>query len=139
MLDQLSVWLPNVPGMLSKFLQLLIENEIEVKAITVAENEDYGLLLLLVDKPDKCVELLEEEDYPVSRTNVVGVKLQSKNHTKGLQGLSKVLGENSVNIDYLYSAVIKDEVLIILKVDDDNKAREVLKKEGFSLEDGTTF
>ena len=135
MFRQLSVWLPNKPGMLKKFLDILIENNIELRAITVAENDEYGILLLLVDKPDECVRILEKLDYPVSETMVLAVKLKSDNNAIGLQEISKIMGENNINIDYLYNTLVKDESLIILKVDNNERAIELLKEDGFFLEE----
>ncbi len=135
MFRQLSVWLPNKPGMLKKFLDILIENNIELRAITVAENEEYGILLLLVDKPDECMKILDELDYPVSETMVLAVKLKSDNNAIGLQEISKIMGENNINIDYLYNTLVKDESLIILKVDNNERAIELLKEDGFILEE----
>ncbi|MFX1338075.1 MAG: acetolactate synthase [Promethearchaeota archaeon] len=135
MLKQLSVWLPNKPGMLKKFLDVLIDHNIELRAITVAENEEYGILLILVDKPDECIKVLDELDYPVSETMVLAVKLKSENNAISLQEISKIIGENNINIDYLYSTLVKDESLIILKVDNNEKAIDVLKEDGFILED----
>ena len=51
MITEISVFLPNNPGVLAKFIDLLINNDIHIKAITAAETPDYGLLLILVDKP----------------------------------------------------------------------------------------
>ena len=139
MLKQLSVWLPNKPGMLNKFLDILIENNIEIRAITVAENDEYGILLLLVDKPDECIKILEEKDYPISETMVLAVKMKAENKTIGLQEISKVMGENNINIDYLYSTLVKDQPLIIMKVDDNEKAILILKENGFILEERHAF
>ena len=135
MFRQLSVWLPNKPGMLKEFLDILIENNIELRAITVAETEEYGILLLLVDKPDECMKILDELDYPVSETMVLAVKLKSDNNAIGLQEISKIMGENNINIDYLYNTLVKDESLIILKVDNNERAIELLKEDGFILEE----
>ena len=139
MFSQISVWLPNKPGVLSKFIDALIENNIEVRAITVAENEEYGLILLLVDKPMELYALLEEADYPVSITKVVAVKLKSENNTSGIKEISQILGKNHININFLYSTLVKDEPLIILKVDDNEKAKELLKKNGFLIEEKNTI
>ena len=139
MLRQLSVWLQNKPGMLKKFLDLLIENNIEIRAITVAENDEYGILLLLVDKPDECIRILEEKDYPISETMVLAVKSKAENNTIGLQEISKIMGENDINIDYLYSTLVKDQPLLIMKVDDVKKAIQILKEDGFILEERQGF
>ena len=139
MLKQLSVWLPNKPGMLKRFLDILIENKIEIRAITVAENDEYGILLLLVDKPDECIRILEEKDYPISETMVLAVKSKAENNTIGLQEISKIMGENDINIDYLYSTLVKDQPLLIMKVDDVKKAIQILKEDGFILEERQGF
>ena len=139
MLKQLSVWLPNKPGMLKRFLDILIENNIEIRAITVAENDEYGILLLLVDKPDECIRILEEKDYPISETMVLAVKSKAENNTIGLQEISKIMGENDINIDYLYSTLVKDQPLLIMKVDDVKKAIQILKEDGFILEERQGF
>jgi len=136
MFKQISIYLKNVPGQLAEFATLLVENGIEIRAITVAENEEYGLILLLVDKPDKCIKLLEEYDHIYSITKVIAVKvLSEKGHTKGLLKISKVLGKNDVNIEYMYSTLVKDESLLILRVDDNEKAIEILKENDFLLEE----
>ncbi|TXT63847.1 MAG: hypothetical protein BAJALOKI3v1_300006 [Promethearchaeota archaeon] len=136
MLTQLSIYLKNRPGQLARFATLLVENDIEIRAITVAENEEYGLILLLVDKPDKCIKLLEEKDHIYSITKVIAVKvLSDEGHTKGLLKISKVLGENNVNIEYMYSTLVKDESLLILRVNDNEMAMEVLKENNFLLEE----
>ncbi|MFX1393365.1 MAG: acetolactate synthase [Promethearchaeota archaeon] len=135
MLKQLSVWLPNKPGTLSKFIDKLINNHIEIRAITVAENEDYGLILLLVNKPKELYTLLEEADFPVSLTDVLAVKIKSDNNTANLKEISKILGQNDINIEYLYSTLVKEESFIILRVDDNEKAKEILKQNGFLLEE----
>lgn len=138
MFHQISVWLPNKPGILSKFIDALIEKNIEIRAITVAENEEYGLILLLVDKPMELYAMLEDADYPVSITDVIAVKLKSgnnTNNTNNIKEISQILGDNRVNIDFLYSTLVKDEPLIILKVDDSEKAKEALKEDGFLLEE----
>lgn len=136
---QISVWLENKPGVLSKFIDLLMVNDIEIRAVTVAKNEEYGLALLLVNKPDELHDLLEKEDMPYSITKVIAVIVKPEDETKGLKEISKILGENHINIEYLYSTLVKDEPLIILHVDNNEKAKEILKKDGFLLEEREAF
>lgn len=131
MITEISVFLPNNPGVLAKFIDLLNNNNIRIKAITVAETPDYGLLLILVDKPEECIELLEENSYEISATNVLAVKLPEELNT--LFDIASVLGKNSVNIEYLYMTVVTGKTLMIVRVDDNEIAQEVLKKEGFIL------
>ncbi len=136
MFKQLSIFLHNKPGELATFCTYLKENNIEIRAITVAENVDYGLILLLVDKPDKCIEVLDSGNYVYSITKVIAVKVEAeKGHTQGLLEISKILGNNDVNIEFLYSTLVKDESLLILRVDENERAKEVLKEKGFLIEE----
>lgn len=131
MLTQLSVYLPNSPGVLASFIELLMKNNINIRSMTVAETEEYGLLLLLVDKPLDCVALLDEKDYTVSITKVIAIKLSD--NIKGLYKIAKIFGEKNINIEYLYSTMVNDESLIVLRVNDDNKAMKILKNQGFNI------
>ena len=135
MFRQLSVWLPNKHGMLKNLCDLLLEHDIEIRALTVANSAEYSLLLLLVDKPDDCVDILDINNYSNSAEMVLAVKLKSDHNTKGLQEIAKLLGDNNINIEYIYSTLVKKEALLILRVDDDEKAIEVLKNDGFILEE----
>jgi len=74
-LKQISLFLPNKPGQLANFFEFLMNNKIHIRSLTVAETEDYGLLLLLVNPFEKCIVLLEDNDYLHSVTEVVAVKL----------------------------------------------------------------
>ncbi|MHA1491960.1 MAG: ACT domain-containing protein [Promethearchaeota archaeon] len=131
MLTQLSVYLPNSPGVLASFIELLMKNNINIRSMTVAETEDYGLLLLLVDKPLDCVELLDKKDYTVSITKVIAINLSD--NINGLYKIAKIFGEKKINIEYLYSTMVNDESLIVLRVNDDNKAMKILEDQGFNI------
>jgi len=136
MLKQISVYLDNNPGELAKFATLLEENKIEIRTLTVAEDDEYGLVLFLADDSDKCIEILDKEGHIYSITEVIAVKNKSGvGYTKSLLKISKLLGNNGVNIEYLYNALIKDESSLILKIDNNKKAIDILKKENLLLEE----
>ena len=139
MFRQLSVWLENKPGMLKDLCDLLLEHDIEIRALTVANNAEISLLLLLVDKPDDCIDILDENNYTTSAEMVLAVKIKSDHNTKGLQEIAKVLGDNHINIEYIYSALVRDESLLILRVDNNDKAKEILKRDGFIFEERESF
>ena len=132
MLSQISVYLPDRPGVLASFIEILMKNKIFITAMTVAQAQNYGLILLLVDKPMKCVELLEEENYIFSTTDVIAVKLEESE----LYDVPKTLGDNGINIEYLYSSFLHEIPAIVMKVDDNQAAREILQENGFTLLQG---
>ncbi|MFX0034144.1 MAG: hypothetical protein ACFE9I_00710 [Candidatus Hermodarchaeota archaeon] len=130
---QLSVYLEDRPGELANFIKLLMDNKIFIRALTVAKTSDYGLILILVDKPEKCIDLLEERDFILSTTQVIAVRLND--HPNALYEIPKTLGDNEINIDYFYSTLVKDESMLILRVDDTiiEEALNLLKKTGFTI------
>jgi len=130
-LNQISVYLPNKPGQLAEFFELLMENKIFVRSLTVAETEEYGLLLLLVEPFESCINLLEKREILFTVTEVVAVKLSD--NIAALYKIAKLLGTNDINIEYLYTSLIDDQSLIIFRLDDNEGGIETLKKNGYSV------
>ncbi|MFX1375071.1 MAG: hypothetical protein ACFFA0_04610 [Promethearchaeota archaeon] len=130
---QLSVFLEDRPGVLAKFVKLLMDNKIFIRALTVAKTSEYGLLLLLVDKPEECINLLEEENYLLSTTDVIAIRLND--NPKALYQIPKTLGDNKINIDYCYSTLVKEDSMLIVRVEDDfiQDAIKALHKKGFII------
>jgi len=126
MLKQISVFLSNIPGILADFTKVLMENKINMKAISVADSADFGILRILVDKSEECVEVLKKHNYLVTVTEVISIEVPDK--PGGLHEVAKILGDNDINIEYLYSTLVKERANIVLRVDDTQKALEILKK-----------
>ena len=130
--NQLSVYIPNKPGQLAQFFELLMDHKIFIRSLTVAETEEFGLLLLLVDKTKKCIELLEDNNILYSITEVIAVELTE--NISQLYNIAKNLGTHGVNIDYLYFLVLNSHKNgIILKLNDNEKGLEILLEHGFKL------
>ena len=110
-----------------------MDNKIFIRALTVAQTSEYGLLLLLVDKLERCLALLEEKNYTHSTTDVIAVNLDL--HPNALYEIPKTLGDNNINIDYCYSTLVKEDPLLILRVanDDIEKAIQTLQKSSFTI------
>ena len=130
---QLSVYLEDRPGKLANLIKLLMDNKIFIRALTVAKTSEYGLILMLVDNPEKCINLLEEKDFLISTTEVIALRLN--NHPNALYEIPKTLGDNDINIDYFYSTLVKDESMLILRVEDTiiEEAVNLLQKTGFTI------
>ena len=132
-MEQISVFLEDRPGELANFIKLLMDNKIFIRALTVAKTAEYGLLLILVDKPEQCITLLEENNYLLSTTDVIAIRLND--NPNALYEIPKTLGDNNINIDYCYSTLVKEESNLIVRVEDEiiEDAIKTLKKEGFSI------
>jgi len=131
-LKQISVFLPNQPGVLAKFTKILMDKKINMRAMTVAETTDYGILRIVVDKTEEALGILKEENYLVSVTEVIGVDIPDK--PGALHEVAMILGESNVNIEYIYSSTLLiEEAIIVLRVDDNAKAEQILKEKGIKL------
>ena len=88
---------------------------------------------MLVDKPQKCIDLIEEKNYTYSTTNVIAVKMN--HHPNALYEIPKVMGDKNLNIDYCYSTLVKEESLLILRVEDDiiERATKILEESGYGI------
>ncbi|MFW9988539.1 MAG: acetolactate synthase [Candidatus Odinarchaeota archaeon] len=130
---QLSVYLEDRPGELANFIKLLMDNQIFIRALTVAQTSEYGLVLILVDKPEKCMNILEEKNYLTSTTEVIAISMND--HPNALYEIPKSLGDNNINIDYFYSTLLKDELMLIVRVDDSimEQAIEILRRSGLTI------
>jgi len=133
-LKQLSVFIPNKPGQLANFFELLMEKKIYIRSMTVAKTEDYGLLLLLVDQTEKCISILEENELLYTITNVIAIELS--NNISELYKISKTLGANNINIEYLYFLVLDDHRNgVVLRLDDNENGLDILKRNDFQVID----
>ncbi len=126
MITQLSVFLQNKPGELMKVTKLLADEKIQIRALTVAETADYGILRIIVDKPEKCYEILKSKNILVGKTNVLAVEMVDK--PGGLNDIAHTLGENGCNIEYLYAFVAKERAVLVLQISESHfeKAQDIL-------------
>ena len=138
MLTQISVKMPDRPGMLAEFTKMLNENNIIIRSITVSQIP--GLVLFLVNKPDECLKLLTEKGFEYSIKEVIAALLpDNPSSSEEIQKVAQVLGDNNVNIDFLYSTFVKKNFLIILHVSNIDKAKEALKNKGIYLYEKESF
>jgi len=131
-IKQISLFAENKPGRLSKIADTLSKGKINIRAFTIAEAGDFGVVRMVVDVPDQAYKTLQKQGFAVSETEVIGVEM--KDVPGGLFEISSTLGKNGVNIDYAYAFVTKTELaLLIIRVDDVAKAQKVLKAANIRL------
>ncbi len=130
---QISVFLENKPGQLAEFTRLLNQNQINMHALSLADAEDFGILRLIVDDSYKAACVLKEAGYVFSITSVLAVEIPDQ--PGSLVHILDLLGQNDVNLEYTYAFTSrrKDRAYMILRVADNQKAGEVLNKNGIRL------
>lgn len=137
MIKQISIFLPNHPGVLVDLTKLLTDNAINLRALTISETTDYGILKIIVDKTSECIQILERESYLTAVTEVIAIEIPDQ--PGSLHEVIKLLGENEINIDYLYSTIVKNGAIIILRVSDNKKVIDLLKSKNIRVLDKTDF
>ncbi|WP_040196369.1 acetolactate synthase [Candidatus Soleaferrea massiliensis] len=130
---QISVFLENKPGQLAEFTKLLEKNQINMCALSLADAEDFGILRIIVDDSYKTACVLKDAGYVFSITKVLAVEIPDK--PGSLVHMLEMLGENDVNLEYTYAFTIRkaDRAYMILRVADNERAIEVLSKNGVKL------
>ena len=130
---QLSVFVENRPGRLSAVTRLFGDNGIDIRAMSIADTKDFGILRLIVNDPEKALGLLKESDYPVTITNVIAIGVQDA--PVGLAGAMETLYENNISLEYMYAFVSKTEntAYVVFRVENNEKAAEALEEKGYKI------
>jgi hypothetical protein len=133
LVKQISIFLENKSGRLAEVTRTLGENDIDISALSIADTTDFGILRLIVNKPEIAERILKESDFTVSCTSVIAIGVQDK--PGGLAKVLEILDKDNIGIQYMYAFVSKtdDDALVILKVEDPDKAVKVLKDNGVSV------
>jgi len=132
-IKQISAFIENRPGRLAFMLSVLAKAGIDIRALSIADTTNYGILRLIVDNPEKAKEVLQEEGITVSITNVIGISVPDK--PGGLSSVLDQLSSVGIDVSYLYAFVnhAHDEAFVIVRVDDVDKALEVLRKNNVKI------
>jgi len=134
-IKQISIFLENRKGRLYDVCSLLGQKGGNIRALNVAETESFGILRIVVDKPDVALDALKQADITARITDVVAVEVEDK--PGGLANILKVLADEAVNIEYMYGFVEKssDKALMVFRFDDADKAAAILKKHNIKVVD----
>lgn len=127
---QISVFLDNKPNQLTGVMNLLKNHRINIRALSIADTKDFGILRMIVDDTDKAVDTLREASYAVAETEIVAITIPD---TPGqLSRVLDILGEQNVNIEYLYAFLGKSDrsVSFVIRVDDNDAAYAALENGG---------
>lgn len=130
---QLTVFVENKQGALVAITDTLSKNNINLRALSIAETQDFGILRLIVNDDAAAEKILADEGYLIKTTDVVGVKIGDA--PGKLSAALKVLDENNINMEYLYAFMARTErhAYVVIRVEDNNAAEKVLEDAGFHI------
>lgn len=132
-IKQLSIFVENKRGRLAEITKVLSENNIDIRALSIADTKDFGILRLIVNDPDVAVELLKADGFTVSLTKVICIAINDK--PGGLAGAMATLFDKEISVEYMYAFVSRCEkdAYVIIRVEDNEGAIEALTSDGFKV------
>jgi hypothetical protein len=126
--DQISVFLQNETGGVADVVDVLARTSVDIRALSLADESDFGILRLIVNDTDRAVASLKEAGFPVRRTPVVAVEIPDR--PGGLAATLHAL--RGVPVEYMYAFVRKsgEQAIVVFRFDDAEKATDTLRKSG---------
>jgi hypothetical protein len=134
--EQISIFIENKSGRLAEVTQVIGEAGVNIRALSLADTSDFGILRLIVDKTDLAKAVLKEHGFTVSKTEVVAVEVPDR--PMGLHGILKVLDGARLNVEYMYAFVERcgENAVIIFRFDNTEEAIRVLTGSGVNVLEG---
>ena len=125
---QLSVFLENKSGRLTEVTETLGNAGINLSAMSIADNSDFGILRCIVSDPDKAYQVLKDAHFAVKLTDVIAVPMVDQ--PGSIYEVSKVFGDANINIEYAYAYAGPKGAAVFFRVDDTAAAEAALAKAG---------
>ena len=127
---QISIFLQNTKGRLAEVTRLLAARKINIRALSLADTADFGVLRIIVNDPDACLAALKESGIVAQETEVLAVEIEDR--PGGLERVLAVLDAAGLNVEYMYAYVekAKDNAIMICRIDDRERAARVLVENG---------
>ena len=132
-INQLSIFVENKAGTVASISKSIADAGVSIRGLSVADTQEFGILRLIVSDVEKAKEVLSKNDCVVSVTKVIGVEIPDV--PGGLSNVLEIVSENGINIEYLYAfiTIAGQHAYVVLRVEDNEKAAEILNKKGIKL------
>ena len=131
--EQISVFVENKPGRLEHVTRVLADADINIRALSLADTSDFGILRLILNDSDTAEKALQKEGFTVRRTQVVAVEVPDR--PGGMHSISKALAGKNINVEYAYAFVERsgENAIIIFRFDDIDAGIQALIEAGFNV------
>ena len=127
---QISVFMNNEPGQLADVIRVLKEEGVNIRALSLADTKDFGILRIIVNDTDKAMDTVRKAGFAAAATPIVAISIPDA--PGQLSRVLDVLSKNNVNLEYLYAFTGASDrsVSFVIRVDDNKIASDALTKEG---------
>jgi hypothetical protein len=132
-IKQISVFLENKRGRLYEALKVLADSKINIRALSIADTSEFGILRMIVTDPEKAKEILENNEFTVKLTNVIAMAVKDK--PGGLAEALNYLYDANINIEYIYAFVEKsgEKAVVVLRTENLDKTISILQDSNIKL------
>ncbi len=132
-IKQLTVYVQNKKGAMAALTDILAKNDVNIRALSIAETPDLGLLRIIVNDEEAAEKILVENGYLIKAIDVVGVKIGDK--PGALTAALNVLDKADIDVEYLYAFMARTEkhAYVVLRVENNEKAEAALEEAGLHL------
>ncbi len=129
---QISIFLENTGGRIAEATSILAKADINIRAMSLADTTDFGVLRLIVSDVDKAETALKAQGFTVGKTNVVAVQVEDK--PGGLNAILQILAQADINVEYIY-ALLKEghNAVMIFRFDNTDNALKVLEANNIKI------
>ena len=132
-IKQLSIFVENKRGSLAEITKAIAEAGVDIRALSIADTTDFGILRLIVNKPDAVAAALKEKGITVSVTNVIAVGIDDVPGAFSVP--MQILADNEIDVEYMYAFITRksEKAYVILRVADNDAAAKVLADKGVEI------
>ena len=132
-ISQLSIFVENKQGTIAGLTESLAAAGISIRALSVADTQEFGILRLIVSDIDKAKAVLSDNNCVVSVTKVIGIEIPDT--PGGLSKVLRVIADNGINVEYLYAfiTVAGENAYVVLRVEDNENAARIMEENGIKL------
>ena len=131
-IKQISIFVENKPGRLAEITGIIADNNINMRALSLADTSNFGVLRLIVDDANKVEQILKENGVTVSITSVISICVEDK--PGGLAQILRLLANENIGIEYVYAFVSRQndgKAYVVMRIEEEFKAMQILTKAGY--------
>jgi hypothetical protein len=130
-IKQLSVFLENKSGRLTEVTEAIASANINISAFSIADSDDYGVLRLILNKPEEAEKILKAKNFSVSITDVVGLVVP--NEPGGLHRALSILSAEGISVEYMYAFALSNSATVIIRTESIEQTISILQKNKMQL------
>ena len=131
--EQISIFLENRAGRLTDVTRVLSESKVNIRALSLADTSDFGILRLILTDHERAKQILKDNGFTVGRTSVVAVEVDDR--PGGLHSILELLSNSQINVEYMYAFVQQSgkNAVLIFRFDRTDQAIEILQKNNIRI------